>query len=117
MFWVMTALTLFATARTAMARWPRLGVAASMASRVANLYRQASRRAWSERRNSSNGTGLYWLQIPPGLRKSAIPDSVLIPAPVKAATRPASAIIRPSASISFVMTPIIMINTCFSNCC
>jgi len=34
-----------------------------------------------------NSCGAYFVQIPPGLRKSGMPDSVLMPAPVRI-TRP-----------------------------
>src|SRR4029077_3680037 len=40
------------------------------------------------------------VQIPPGLRKSGIPDSVLIPAPVKTTARRARAITRGSSALS-----------------
>src|SRR6266851_2861834 len=52
--------------------------------------------------------GAICVQMPPGLRKSGIPDSVLIPAPVYTTARRASAISRPSAAIplsGFVAVP------------
>src|SRR6185437_11846648 len=99
MFWVMTALILPCSTSLASARCPALGVALSMALWVANLRRQVSRRASAEARNASNGIGLYLVQMPPGERKSGMPDSVEMPAPVKATMLPASAIIRLRSSM------------------
>src|SRR6185436_4504687 len=67
-------------------------------SSVANLRRQASRRASAEPRKSPNSIGLYLVQMPPGERKSGMPDSVEMPAPVKATILLASAIKRFSSS-------------------
>src|ERR1700722_14677950 len=52
-----------------------------------NVRRQASRRASSLCMNVSNSIGFIRLQTPPGLRKSGIPDSVEMPAPVKTTVR------------------------------
>ncbi len=38
--------------------------------------------------------GLYLVHTPPGLRKSGMPDSVLIPAPVNTTTRSARSSMR-----------------------
>src|SRR4029077_2501947 len=54
----------------------------------------------SEARKSEKSIGAMRVQIPPGLRKSGIPDSVLIPAPVKTTARRARAITRVSSAIS-----------------
>src|SRR5579863_9147310 len=53
---------------------------------MANRRRQASSRISRRARNSSNGIG--WLRVhnPPGERKSGIPHSVDIPAPVNGST-------------------------------
>ena len=67
----------------AIARCPILGLAVRTTSSVLNLRRHDSRLISSDARKSWNSIGLYFVQIPPGLRKSGIPDSVLIPAPVK----------------------------------
>ncbi len=48
---------------------------------------QYSRRACSEAINFRELIGRYFDQIPPGLRKSGMPDSVLIPAPVNTTPR------------------------------
>src|SRR6185436_4718477 len=92
-----------ATSR-ASARWPALGVAFCIVSWLANLRRQDSRRASAEARNSPNSIGLYLVQMPPGERKSGMPDSVEMPAPVKATMFSASAIMRPSSS-TFAISP------------
>src|SRR4029077_10608664 len=52
---------------------------------------QASRRASSLCMNESKSIGFIRLQTPPGLRKSGIPDSVDMPAPVKTTVRAESA--------------------------
>src|SRR5215475_1680112 len=54
---------------------------------MAKRRRQVSRRASSEARKSEKSIGAMRVQIPPGLRKSGIPDSVLMPAPVKTTAR------------------------------
>src|SRR6202000_436072 len=48
--------------------------------------------------NSANGMGRLRVHNPPGERKSGIPDSVEMPAPVKGTIIDASAIISPSCS-------------------
>jgi len=48
---------------------------------------QASRRASSLCMNVSKSIGFIRLQTPPGLRKSGMPDSVEMPAPVKTTVR------------------------------
>ena len=70
-----------------MAVCPALGFAARSVLSVSNLRRHDSRRASSEAMNSLKSMGRNRVQRPPGLRKSGIPDSVLIPAPVKNTTR------------------------------
>src|SRR5215470_12051103 len=53
---------------------------------MAKRRRQASLRiSWLDR-NSSNGIGRFLVQIPPGERKSGIPHSVEMPAPVNGTT-------------------------------
>src|SRR5215510_14447635 len=52
---------------------------------MAKRRRQASSRMSWLARNSSNGIGLFFLRSPPGERKSGMPHSVEIPAPVKGA--------------------------------
>src|SRR4029078_11237859 len=53
---------------------------------MAKLRRQDSSRISWLAMNSSNGIGLFLVQIPPGERKSGMPHSVEIPAPVNGAT-------------------------------
>src|SRR6516225_2419372 len=96
----MTAAALPRRKSSATARWPRLGLAPRNVSSIAKRRRQVSRRASSEARKSEKSIGAIRVQIPPGLRKSGIPDSVLIPAPVKTTARSAPAISPASASIS-----------------
>src|SRR5262249_47968564 len=50
---------------------------------MAKRRRQASLRDSWLARNSSNGIGRFLVQMPPGERKSGMPHSVEIPAPVK----------------------------------
>src|ERR1700722_11251642 len=50
---------------------------------MAKRRRQDSLRASWLARNSSNGIGLFLVQSPPGDRKSGMPHSVEMPAPVK----------------------------------
>ena len=57
------------------------------------------------RRKSEKSIGRIFVQMPPGLRKSGMPDSVLIPAPVKTTIRVASSIIRRSSAIPASMFP------------
>jgi len=64
--------------------------------------RQYSWRAAALRRKSSKYTGLAFDQIPFGERKSGIPLSVLIPAPVKATTERAD-FIQSATSSAFCM--------------
>src|SRR5262249_16227895 len=52
---------------------------------IAKRRRQASSRISWLARNSSNGIGLFFVQSPPGERKSGMPHSVEIPAPVNGA--------------------------------
>jgi hypothetical protein len=91
-FWVITAAALPRRTSSATARWPRLGAAAPNVSSIAKRRRQVSRRASSESRKSAKSIGAMRVQMPPGLRKSGIPDSVLMPAPVKTTARRARAI-------------------------
>src|SRR5262245_46087863 len=99
MFCVMTAVILPCSTRRASARWPALGVALRSVSSTANRRRQDSRRASVEARKSENSIGLYRVQMPPGERKSGMPDSVEMPAPVKATMLRAAAIMRLNSSI------------------
>ena len=100
MFCVMTAATLPRRTRLATARWPRFGWAARMTGSLSNLRRQASRRMSSERMKSEKSMGAMRVQMPPGLRKSGMPDSVLMPAPVKTTARLEVSIRRRSSAIS-----------------
>src|SRR5215472_312430 len=52
---------------------------------MAKRRRQDSLRISVLAKNSSNGIGLFLVHSPPGERKSGIPHSVEIPAPVKGA--------------------------------
>src|SRR5437588_7894175 len=52
---------------------------------MAKRRRHASERISSLARNSSNGIGLFFAHSPPGERKSGMPHSVEIPAPVNGA--------------------------------
>src|ERR1700710_1456297 len=65
---------------------------------MAKRRRQASSRASGLATNSSNGIGRLRLHNPPGERKSGIPLSVEMPAPVKGTMVDASAIVWPSWS-------------------
>ena len=94
MFCVITAGILPSSTSRASARCPALGVAFCSVSWVANLRRQDSRRISAEARKSPNSIGLYLVQMPPGERKSGMPDSVEMPAPVKATMLLASSIMR-----------------------
>src|SRR6516162_5456427 len=69
---------------------------------MAKRRRQDSLRISWLARNSSNGIGLFLVQSPPGERKSGIPHSVEIPAPVNGAiTRaPSTSSISRSTSLS-----------------
>src|SRR5262245_18737892 len=83
MFWVTTPDDLLPRKRLARARCPRPGLAAAKCSCMAKRRRQDSSRAACVAMNSSNGMGAILVQMPPGERKSGIPHSVEIPAPVK----------------------------------
>ena len=87
MFWVMTHDAFPCRTSRAIAAWPAFGFAARRVLSVSNLRRQVSRRASSDAMNSPKSIGRNRSQTPPGLRKSGIPDSVLIPAPVKKTIR------------------------------
>src|SRR5215472_3768269 len=67
-------------------------------SSASKRRRQVSRRASSEARKSEKSIGAMRVQMPPGLRKSGMPDSVLMPAPVKKTMRRARAISSLSAA-------------------
>src|SRR5215469_10893910 len=99
-FCVITTPTLPRLTSSATARWPRLGRASRNASSIAKRRRQVSRRASSEARKSEKSIGAIRVQMPPGLRKSGIPDSVLMPAPVNTTARRDPAIARARAAIS-----------------
>src|SRR5882672_4336398 len=83
MFCVITPGALPARWRLARARCPRPGRAAENCASMAKRRRQASFRISWLARNSSNGIGRFLVQSPPGERKSGMPHSVEIPAPVK----------------------------------
>src|SRR5215475_4776925 len=90
----MTAGTLPARYSEARARCPRPGFAAAKVSSIAKRRRQDSSRASRLITNSSNGIGRLRVHKPPGERKSGIPHSVEMPAPVKGTIVLAPAIMR-----------------------
>src|ERR1700730_197231 len=98
MFWVTMAGILPARYSEASARWPRPGLAAAKVGSIAKRRRQASALASGLETNSSNGIGRLRVHNPPGERKSGIPDSVEMPAPVKGRIVDAAAIMSPSCS-------------------
>src|SRR5882757_7321017 len=98
MFWVTMAGILPLLYSEASARWPRPGRAAAKVGSIAKRRRHASSRASWLATNSSNGIGRLRVHNPPGERKSGIPHSVEIPAPVKGRMAAASAIMSPSCS-------------------
>src|SRR5579871_1537852 len=65
---------------------------------MANRRRQDSMRASGLATNSSKEIGRLRVHIPPGERKSGMPHSVEMPAPVKGTMIDASAIMLPSRS-------------------
>ena len=65
-----------------------------------NFRRQDSRRTSSEATKSEKSIGVIVFQIPFGPRKSGIPDSVLMPAPVKTTIFSAASNIALSSTIS-----------------
>src|SRR5882757_11189661 len=66
---------------------------------MAKRRRQDSSRISRLAKNSSNGIGRFLVQMPPGERKSGIPHSVEMPAPVKGTTtRAASTAARSRAT-------------------
>src|SRR5215469_18463796 len=99
-FCVITAAALPRRTSSATLRWPRFGAATRKVSSIAKRRRQVSRRASSEARKSEKSIGAIRVQIPPGLRKSGIPDSVLIPAPVNTTARRARSMARVRWAIS-----------------
>lgn len=98
MFCVMTVSTLPRRTSAATARWPRLGRAARNTPSLSKRRRHDSMRASSESRKLSKSMGTCFVHRPPGLRKSGMPDSVLMPAPVKTTARRALAMRRASAA-------------------
>src|ERR1700722_13841974 len=82
----------------ASARCPRPGRAAAKVGSIAKRRRHASSRASGLATNSSNGIGRLRVHNPPGERKSGMPHSVEMPAPVKGTIMDASAIMSPSCS-------------------
>src|SRR5262252_6503393 len=99
-FCVITAAALPRRTSSATLRWPRFGAAAPNVSSIAKRRRQVSRRVSSEARKSEKSIGAMRVQIPPGLRKSGIPDSVLMPAPVNTTARRARSMAWASSAIS-----------------
>src|SRR6195256_4141805 len=67
---------------------------------MAKRRRQVSRRIACEARKSSKLIGGMRSHTPPGLRKSGMPDSVEMPAPVNTTTRRAWRIISVRRSVS-----------------
>ena len=83
-FCVITALAFCCSIRMAIASCPLFGFAVNIFRSPPNLRRQDSVRFSSDARYSENSIGLILFHMPVlGLRKSGMPDSVLIPAPVK----------------------------------
>src|SRR6516164_9203122 len=83
-----------------MARCPRPGFAPANCSSMTKRRRQDSLRAsWLEM-NSSNGIGLFLVHNPPGERKSGMPHSVEMPAPVNGRIVPAAWTMSPSRAIA-----------------
>ena len=70
----------------ASARWPRPGLAPPNCSCMAKRRRQLSSRMSRLARKSPKSIGFILVQMPPGERKSGIPHSVEMPAPVKGTT-------------------------------
>ena len=91
MFCVTTAVNWPRRSSSTSARWAPFGLAAATTGYVCIPRRQVSRRASASARKSAYWIGWFLSQTPPGLRKSGIPDSVLIPAPVNATMRRAAA--------------------------
>ena len=87
MFWVITVVTMPRCTSDATARWPWLGSARPMVRWLSTRWLHASRRADSDATKSRKSTGRRRDHMPPGLRKSGIPDSVLMPAPVNTTAR------------------------------
>src|SRR6266481_4537847 len=108
MFWVMMAGILPARYSEASARWPRPGFAAAKVASIAKRRRHASSRASRLKTNSSNGIGRLRVHNPPGERKSGIPLSVEMPAPVKGTMMEAAAIMSPSCSTPLLRSEAIM---------
>src|ERR1700738_3889187 len=98
MFWVTMAGIFPALYSEASARCPRPGRAAAKVGSIAKRRRHASSLASRLAMNSSNGIGRLRVHNPPGERKSGIPHSVEMPAPVKGTMVEASAIMSPSCS-------------------
>jgi hypothetical protein len=100
MFWVMTWVTLPRRTSSATAAWPAFGFTAFHVSSMSKRRRQLSRRASAEATKSSKSIGIILVQMPPGERKSGMPDSVEMPAPVNTTTRLAARSSAASASTS-----------------
>src|SRR3954463_11643944 len=79
---------------------------------MAKRRRHASSRASWLARNSSYGIGRLRVHNPPGERKSGMPDSVEIPAPVKGTMTLASAIMSPSRSTPLRRSDAIILGIC-----
>src|SRR5256886_11715127 len=67
---------------------------------MAKRRRHASSRISWLARNSSNGIGLFFVQSPPGERKSGMPHSVEIPAPVNGTMMRATSTSSPNRSMA-----------------
>jgi len=100
MFCVMTQSSFPSLSSSATARWARLGSALAMrplSMRSLHCLRRVP--GLSRKRKMVNSSGSKRSQMPPGLRKSGMPDSVLTPAPVKTTIRLDPAISAASFSI------------------
>ena len=103
-FWVMTAARWPRRCSSAIVRWPSLGCALLQRWYMRTPRSQARTRAARSAMKSWYSTGVSVFQTPCGPRKSGIPLSVLMPAPVKATPRRALRTTSQNA-VSFVIPP------------
>src|SRR6476661_1072027 len=115
-FWVTKAGTLPARWRLASARWRRPGLAAAKLGSMAKRRSQDSSRISRRLRKSSNSIGRYLLHSPPGERKSGMPHSVEMPAPVKGTIRLEAAISSRRRSTALSRSAAIIVIMCAGRC-